>query len=156
MRFLLTVIACLTCVSAQAGFGEMPSYAEVENGYLYLFEQIAKAKGLDNEYSKAAQQSAAAWYYMWPCKGKIGPKTLMTSEIGHLGPERIKQGQDSASIVHNAVSNPLLGRNAWEAAILEMVAVMTVSDFGQQRNENTCRFAEKLGFPITPSTAAAR
>ena len=108
------------------------TYTEYVRSVATLFQEVAKARGLDAKGAAAAERMATAWVWGGPCKGKPPGKVnseLQLSAIRALGDP------------HPAL--PI------DAAILEMVAILVTKDsLGRhEMSETACRFALETAEP---------
>lgn len=130
LRLGLVVIALLYSSSAGAELVNV-SYTSFAKGLWQSLREVSAARGLTAEQARSAEETAAFWYHVNPCRGAT-PKAYWPKMNGVM------------LFVDGARSD-----RPTEAATLEMMAILLRADKGRA-TEYVCRFALETGLPITP------
>jgi hypothetical protein len=105
------------------------SYTEQVKTWTRLLQEVSEARGLDESTASLAERTATAWFYMGPCRGS-------THNLDEINPT------STFSIVSLAKPS-----RPFEAAVLEMIAVMARENLGREPGDDMCRFALETAVP---------
>ncbi len=92
--------------------------------------EVSRARELSPADAALAERIASTWVYVGPCKGTI------------------KSLSEAATIIETV--NLAKPSRPFEAAILEMIAIMIRQNLGRTPSDYTCRFALETAEPLRP------
>ncbi len=124
---LSVVLVCLWATDAPGSF-YTESYDDVSAQITASIADVGRSRGLSASDFKFARETASTWFFVGPCQGDA---RLLPADAGF----------DAIQTVALAKS-----ANPTEAAILEIIAILTRQGIGQSpSNKDACKYALELG-----------
>jgi hypothetical protein len=135
MKYRIAGVLAVVVVFAFADRAYAPlfelSYTEFAKGVWRAFEEVSTARGLAPPDAYFAQMTAAAWFHVGPCRGD-------GRALGEGPPQVI------GYVLNARPDRPV------EAAVLEMIAIMSRDGLGREPSPHMCKFALETAVPERP------